>query len=208
MGAEAQVCPQCGWTFDVVALQSNTCRKCRSAYLVTSVAYLEKFDKPAIQKYIARYSEVLKTAPDDRDALLAMGICYLRLDLYELASQFLTKLIAVHPAEAAGYYYKSISGLKGRRPRTVTLTTIREIEQLLLTAMALEPQNARHDLLLAAVRHDYYALNGLRVPQPTPDQLLKDADGKHIDRREIRQGLTLAKIGPSPVDSVIGSLDS
>jgi hypothetical protein len=74
--------------------------------------------------------------------------------------------------------------------------------------MALEPQNARHDLLLAAVRYDYYALNGLRVPQPTPDQLLLGADGKHIDRREIRQGLTLAKIGPSPVDSLIGSLDS
>jgi tetratricopeptide (TPR) repeat protein len=208
VGTDAHVCPQCGWTFDVAAIQSNTCRKCRSALLITSVAYLEKFDKPAIQKYLARYSNILKTAPDDRDALLAMGICYLRLDLYELASQFLTKLIAICPSEAASYYYKTISGLKGRRPRTLSLTTIREIEQLLLTAMALEPQNARHDLLLAAVRHDYYVLNGLRVPPPTPYELVQGADGKYIDRREIRQGLALAKIGASPVDSLIGSLDS
>lgn len=205
MNDGVQVCPQCGWTFDTEALQKNTCRKCKSALLVTSVAYLEKFDRPAIQKYITRYSEVLKTSPEDADALLALGICYLRLGLHDMSAQFLTRLIQSHPAEAGGYYYKAISLLKGRKPRVVPLNTIRCAEQLLLTAMALQPDNARHDLVLAAIRHDYYAINGMRVPEPGVAELLAGASGKYLDRQEVQQGLTLAMVSQSPVHEVLRS---
>ncbi len=195
----AEVCSQCGWTFDTEALQNNTCKKCRSAILITSVAYLEKFDRPAIQKYIAQYSEVLKADPENRDGLLSMGLCYLRLGLFDLADKFLSKLMNAHPEEGSGYYYKAICCLKGRRPRTVTLGVVREAEQLILTAMTLEPANARHDVLLAAIRHDYYMLNGLRVPEPTPSELLSGIRGKHLDTREVEQGLALLNIPDSPI---------
>jgi tetratricopeptide (TPR) repeat protein len=199
MSEAAQVCPQCGWTFDMEALRANACKKCRSALLITSVAYLEKFDRPAIQKYITRYSNILKTAPDDRDALLIMGVCYLRLGLFDLATKFLSHLIDAHPEDAAGYYYKALCGFKGKRPRTATLNTVRDAEQLISTATTLEPGNARHDVLLAAVRHDYYAVNGLRMPEPTPKELLAGIAGKHLDTQEVEQGLALLNIADSPV---------
>ena len=85
MDAVAQTCSKCGWSFDIEALRANTCKKCRSAILVTSIAYLEKFDKPAIQKYIAQYTRALKGDPGDGDALLAVGICYLKLGLFDLS---------------------------------------------------------------------------------------------------------------------------
>ncbi len=192
-----ETCPQCGWTFDTEALQANTCKKCRSAILITSVAYLEKFDHPAIQKYIASNVEALKSDPDDQDALLSMGLCYLRLGLFDMAERFLGKLIDAHPEAASGYYYKAIGCLKGHRPRTVTLNTIRAAEQLLLTAMTLEPNNGRHDIVLAAIRHDYYVVNGLRVPDPSPAELLDGAQSKHLDRNEIARGLALMSI-PEP----------
>ena len=201
--SNAEICPQCGWTFDTEALRANSCKKCRSALLITSVAYLEKFDRPAIQKYIARNSEVLRHDPEDQDALLSMGLCYLRLGLYELAEKFLGRLMDAHPEAASGYYYKAIGVLRGRRPRVVTLNVIRTAEQLLLTAMTLEPDNGRHDVVLAAMRHDYYVVNGLRVPVPTPAELLEGAQSKHLDHNEIAQGLALMNIPESSFSAAI-----
>ncbi len=201
--SSAEICPQCGWTFDNEALQANSCKKCRSALLITSVAYLEKFDRPAIQKYIARNSEVLKRDPEDHDALLSMGLCYLRLGLCEMAEKFLERLIDAHPESASGYYYKAIASLRGRRPRVVTLTVVRAAEQLLLSAMTIEPGNGRHDVVLAAMRHDYYVVNGLRVPEPTPADLLLGAQSKHLDHNEIAQGLALMHIPESSFSAAI-----
>jgi tetratricopeptide (TPR) repeat protein len=193
----AEICPQCGWTFDTEALRANSCRKCRSALLITSIAYLEKFDRPAIQKYIARDSEVLKRDPENQDALLSMGLCYLRLGLYDKSEKFFERLIESYPEAGSGYYYKAIGMFKGRRPRVATMSATRAAESLLLTAMTLEPENGRNDILLAAVRHDYYVINGLRVPDPTPAGLVDGAQGKHLDRNEIEQGLALMNIPES-----------
>ena len=186
--AIAQTCSQCGWSFDTEALQNNTCKKCKSAILVTSTAYLEKFDKPAIQKYIAQYSQTLRDSPQDRDALLAIGICYLKLGLYDLADKFFKNLIDYHPAEASGYYYRAICIFKGKRPRTASLPVVRDAEQLISTALELDPANGRYDVLLAAIRYDYYILNGMRVPTPGPEILIASGMSKHVDFFEIQTG--------------------
>jgi tetratricopeptide (TPR) repeat protein len=199
----AEICPQCGWTFDIEALRANSCKKCRSALLISSVAYLEKFERPAIQKYIAHNAEVLKRDPEDQDALLSMGLCYLRLGLFELAEKFWGRLLDAHPDAASGYYYKAIGSLRGKRPRVHSLNTIRATEQLLLTAMTLEPDNGRHDIVLAAVRQDYYAMNGLRIPSPTSAELVAGAQGKLLDRNEIAQGLALMSIPESSFSASI-----
>jgi tetratricopeptide (TPR) repeat protein len=199
MAEVAQVCSQCGWSFDSEALQKNTCKKCKSAILVTSVAYLEKFDKPAIQKYIAQYTQALKADPQDRDALLALSICYLKLSLFDLADRFLRALIDAHAADPAGYYYRAISILKGKRPRTASLPVIREAEQLIGTALELDPANGRYEVLLAAIRHDYYILNGMRVPAPSPEDLVASAVGKYVDQREVEQIFGLINVGEGPV---------
>jgi tetratricopeptide (TPR) repeat protein len=199
MEAIAQTCSQCGWSFDVEALRGNACRKCKSAILVTSVAYLEKFAKPAIQKYIAQYAEALKADPQDCEALLAVSLCYLKLGLFDLADRFLRRLIDAHPADPSGYYYRAICILKGRRPRTASLPVIRDAEQLIGTALELDPANGRYDVLLAAIRHDYYVLNGMRVPVPTPEDLVEAAKAKHLDQLEVQQIFTLIGVGDGPV---------
>jgi tetratricopeptide (TPR) repeat protein len=199
MTAVAQTCSQCGWSFETEALQKNTCKKCKSAILVTSVAYLEKFDKPAIQKYIAQYTQALKADPQNRDALVAIGICYLKLGLFDLADRFLRQLIDAHPADPSGYYYRGFCILKGKRPRTASLPVIREAEQLIGTALELDPANGRYDVLLAAIRHDYYVLNGMRVPDLAPEDLVASAKAKHVDQLEVEQIFGLIKVSEGPV---------
>jgi tetratricopeptide (TPR) repeat protein len=199
MTAVAQTCSQCGWSFDREALQQNTCRKCKSAILVSSVAYLEKFDKPAIQRYIAQYSQVLRTDPQDRDALLAIGLCYLKLGLFDLADRFLRQLIDAHPADPSGYYYRAVCMLRGKRPRITSLSVMREAEQLIGTASELDPSNGRYEVVLAALRYDYYVLNGMRIPDPAPAILMANARTKHLDQLEIHEICRLIGITDGPV---------
>lgn len=194
MEATAQTCSQCGWSFDIEALRANACKKCMSAILVTSVAYLEKFEKPAIQKYIAQYTQALKANPQDADALLAVGLCYLKLDLFDLADRFFSRLIDAHPTDASGYHYRAICILKGKRPRTASLPVIRDAEQLVSTALELDAANGRHDILLATIRYDYYVLNGMRVPDPVPEILIASAEAKYVDRLEVEQIFQMLKI--------------
>ena len=171
--------------------------------LVTSVAYLEKFDKPSIHKYVTHYTHALKTDPQDRDALLAIGICYLKLALFDLADKFLRQLLHAHPADPSGYYFHGICLLKGKRPRVASLVVIREAERLIGAAMELDPTNGRYDVILAAIRHDYYVLNGMRVPDRTPEDLLASAEAKHVDRLEVEQSLALIKITSGPVSRYV-----
>jgi tetratricopeptide (TPR) repeat protein len=195
----AQICSQCGWGFDTEALRQNACKKCKSAILVTSVAYLEKFEKPAIQKYIAQYTQALKSNPQDADALLAVGVCYLQLGLFDLADKFFHRLVECEPATAPGYYYLAICLFRGKRPRCAALGTVREAERLAATALELDPLNGRNDWLLAVIRHDYYFVNGMSVPAPEPDELIDNANQKHVDQLEVEQVRRLLKIEDTPL---------
>lgn len=164
-----------------------------------TIANLSKLDKSTIQQHIAQYTQLLRAAPQDRDALLAISVCYLQLGLFEPSERFLRQMIETHPADPSGYCYRAICQLKGKRPRTTSLPVIREAEQLVATALQLDPTNGSYDVLLAALRHDYYVINGMRVPTPVPGDLIKSAKAKHIDLGEIEQILDLIKLSHEPV---------
>lgn len=166
---------------------------------VACIADLARFDKSAIQKHIAQCTQALKIDSQNRDALLAIGICYLKLGLFDLSDRFLGQVIDAHPGDPSGYYYRAICILKGRRPRTASLSVIREAEQLIDTALQLDPENGCYNMLLAAVRHDYYVLNGMRVPAPAPEELLASARAKHVDLLEVEQIFNLIKVSEGPV---------
>ncbi len=197
--AAGQTCSQCGWIFDCESLMNNMCKNCKSPILVESVAHLEKFEESAIKKFIAFYSKTLKGDSRDRNALIAIGVCYLKLGLFNLCDKFLWTLIDSHPDHPSGYYYRALSVFKGKRPRTASLPVVREAEKFLITATELDLENGRYDATLAVIKHDYYVLNGMRVPSPDPDALIDSAVEKHIDLLEIVQVLGLLHIPDGPM---------
>ena len=173
--------------------------------VVTSIADLAQLDTSTIQKHVASCTRVLQAEPGDRDALRALGICYLKLGLFDLSDRFIRQLIDRHPSDPSGYYYRAIALLKGKRPRTSALPVIREAEQLVDTALALDPADGRYNVLLAVLRHDYYVVNGMRVPAPAPAELIAGARSKRTDPREVDQLLDLLKINEGPARRMVRS---
>jgi hypothetical protein len=166
---------------------------------IANLRYLSQFNASNVQRYIAQHTQMLRGDPTDHEALLAIGVGYLMLGQYDLADRFTRQLIDVHPADPAGYCHRAICMFKGRRPRVATLQVVREAEQLLHTAQQLNPANGCYEALLAAIRHDYYVLNGMRVPPPTLEQLVAHAEAKRMGREEITHALRLIDIHDGPV---------
>lgn len=183
---KVETCPQCGAP---VKLGSNKCEYCGSEFIVTSLAYLDKFDKTGINKYINHYKQMLKNNPDDGEINCAMGICYLDLKLYDLAIKYFAKAMEQIPDYADVYYYYALALFKGRRPKVLTLSEIRKIEDYLNAAIQIDNTKSKYYYLWALIKYDFYIKNGLKVNPPTFEELITQAKSKIYEETEIRKML-------------------
>ncbi len=64
--------------------------------------------------------------------------------------------------------------IKGRRPKTIPFKEIKEIEQFINSALQLGDK-AKYYYLAAIINFDFYASNGMKVPQPDYNELFYNA---------------------------------
>ena len=197
---KVEACPQCGAP---VKLASNRCEYCSAEFLVTSLAYLDKFDKTGINKYVTQYKQMLKDDPDNGEVNLAMGICYLDLGLFDLATKFFAKAIEQIPDSADVYYYQALAQMKGKRPKVLTLTEIRKVEEYLNAATQLDNTKAKFYSLWALIKYDFYLKNGMRINPPTLEDLVAELATKQVERDEVSKMLKRVPVNDAEILSLI-----
>ena len=153
-----------------------------------------------------RYEQQVRDHPEQAQYHFALGLSYLDQGLYDLSAAALRRALGKTTHEADLLYYLALALIGGRRPRSLTLTTIRQIESYLTAAIRLEGRKPHYKLLLAAVKHDYYASNGLRIPPPPVDQLLYETANGEIDPKEVRLMLQHAPLPEGGLLSVVQKL--
>jgi len=183
---KVESCPQCGAP---IKLGLSKCEYCEAEFLVTSLAYLDKFDRTGINKYINHYKQLLKENPDDGELNCAMGICYLDLGLYDLATKYFAKAVEQIPDYGDSYYYYALALLKGKRPKVLSLTEIKNIEAYLNAALQIDNSKSRYYYLWALIKHDFYIKNGLRLNPPTFEDLIGEANVRPYEKKEIEKVL-------------------
>ncbi len=156
---------------------------------MASLACLDRFDKTGINKYINYYKQLLKESSDNGDLNCAMGICYLDLGLYDLASKYFAKVIEQIPDCGDVYYHYALTLFKGKRPKVLPLTEIRKIEDYLNAAIQIDDSKSKYYYLLALIKHDFYIKNGLRINPPTYRELISEADSRPYERSEVEKML-------------------
>jgi len=108
--------------------------------------------------------------------LLERALQLLKAHAYEQAMSVLNEVIIIDPSIPDVYYYLALASLKGKRPKLMSLSTVRTIEKHLQTATELDPNCGGHVYLLwALVKYDYYVLNGMSDHSPSIQQLLVQA---------------------------------
>jgi len=181
---KVEVCPQCGAP---AGASAKACEFCRAAFLVTSVSYLGRFDKDGVNKYLNLYKGMVKAAPEDGDSQFALGLCYLHLRLFDLAIRHFGRAVELMPESSDVYYYYALAMIRGRRPKTLSLNEVRQIEAYVSSAMQLDGTRAKYNYLAAILKYDYYLANGLRVPDPSAEELLTEASTKDHEGDEVER---------------------
>lgn len=137
--------------------------------------------QPSPQAYFAYYQTATQNCsnqPPDGSAFYALGYFYLKLQQYDRALSAFATALKLLPQEAEIYYYQALALIGGKRPKSLSLKTIKLIEQAAITAIQMDDRPAHYYYLLAILRFDYYWLNGLMVPSPSPGELLHRAKQK------------------------------
>jgi len=156
----------------------------------TSYSRLSSSSDDEIHSLLSHYKKMIANNPADPDAQYQLGLCYLQLRLYDLAIKAFEQTIDLDPAFADAYYYLGVSLIRGRRPKILKLNETERVEELLSAAATLKPKDAKFDYLAAIINYDYYAANGLTVPEPSYESLLAAADAKSYDSWEVERLLS------------------
>lgn len=164
-------CQGCGAN---LSPNNTTCEYCGSINVIKSKENPFSLDESLTKKYVNFYKDKVKAEPSDGEAVFALGLFYLRLKLYDLAIKNFANAIEIMPDESDVYYYYSLSLLKGRRPKTMTLSEVKKIEEYLNTAIQLNDKTAYYTFL-AALKYDFYKQNGFKVTNPNYFELLDKA---------------------------------
>ena len=197
---KVETCPQCGAP---VKLSVNKCEYCEAEFIVISLAYLDKFDKTGINKYINHYKQLLKDNPENGELNLAMGICYLDLGVYDLATKFFSKAIEQIPDYGDAYYYYALALIKGRKPKVLTLKEVKKIEEYVNAAIQIDNTKSKYYYLWALIKYDFYIKNGLKMRPPTLEELIEESNSKEYDRQEIDKMLQRIPVKDEEILNII-----
>jgi tetratricopeptide (TPR) repeat protein len=156
-----------------------------------------------VQKYATHFTKALGEDPNDGQANLALGLCYLQLNSHELAEKQFRKVIEMSPFTSEAYFYCALAMIRGRNVRTLSLSEVQRIEELLGTARGFDPSKAHYDYLLAILKGDYYRANGLMVNAPTDIELIEEARTKQQDDNEVYRLFELVPVSDEGIISAV-----
>ena len=106
-------CPNCGAP---VSTRQNNCEYCQSPVIITSFTNIADMPLPQISKYADSYKKTLAENPDSQDLNLSIGICYLRLKMYEKASASFEKAMEDNFDNPEPFFLAAVSLLRGKKP--------------------------------------------------------------------------------------------
>jgi tetratricopeptide (TPR) repeat protein len=175
-------------------------------HVVNTLADLDGVDEETKRDLREKYESQVRTFPEKAQYHVALGLSYLDRGLYDLAFASLERALGKTSKDASVLYYLALARIAGRRPRTLKLAAVQEIERLLAAATLSDRAPAHYKLLLAIVKFDYYACNGLRIPPPSVDQLLRESMQGEVSSREIRSMLHHVPISDSPILAAIRAI--
>jgi tetratricopeptide (TPR) repeat protein len=164
-------CKGCGAN---LSPEHTTCIYCLSENIVKANENPFNLDQKLTKQYANYFKSKVQNYPKDSNAVFSLGLFYLNLKLYDLSIKSFQKALELNPEEPEIYYYLALSLIKGRRPKSILFKEIKEIEQFNNTALKLGDK-AKYYYLAAIINFDFYASNGMKIPQPDYNELLNTA---------------------------------
>lgn len=163
-------CPGCG-----ASVNPNTkeCQYCGNPVIIKTIDTINKFTPLQLNKYALSYRKQLVVDPSDRELNRSMGLCFLKLKLYDKANEAFQRAITDNFEDANSYFYAAVGLLRGKKAFVTPRPDIDKAIEYLNAANMIAP-DANYYALLAYIKKDYFQRKYLRIT-PNWEEELKSA---------------------------------
>ncbi len=161
-------CPGCGAS---VAPDMKKCDYCGNPVIIHSIGAINTFNPLQLNKYALSYRRQLADNPDDKELSRSIGICYLKLKLYDKANEAFERAVTDNFEDADSYFYAAVGLLQGKKAFVASRADINKAVEYLNAANMIAP-NPVYSLMLAYIKKDYFDRKALCTTPSWSEELM------------------------------------
>ena len=165
--AEFYECPGCGAS---VSPDMKKCEYCNNPVVIHSIGAISTVSPLQLNKYALSYRKQLADKPDNRELNRSMGICYLKLKLFDKANEAFERAVTDNFEDADSYFYAAVGRLKGKKAFVAPRPDIDKAMEYLNAANMISP-NTVYTLMLAYIKKDYFDRKALCISPSWRDEV-------------------------------------
>lgn len=163
-------CPNCGGH---VSTEQKTCKYCKQPIMISSYSSVASIPLPQLNKYAGSYRKTLAEHPDNQEANTSIGICYLRLKMYDKAVEAFVKAMPDNFDSAEPFYLAAVALLQGKKAFVAPRANIDKALEYLNAATMIEMRPVFY-YFMAYIKCDYFERKYLNV-SPNYKEMLQTA---------------------------------
>lgn len=175
-------CPGCGRP---LSTDMQECPACHRPVVISSFNSIYELSALETNKYASAYQKALVNDPNNNKVNGALGMCFLKLKMYDKALSAFDKAIVDNFDNSETYYWAAVSILKGRKAFLCSRAEIDKAEEYLNAAIMIEPRGIYY-YFMAYLRYDFHSRKFLRV-NPDYKELIFEARQHHVSPTEVTQ---------------------
>ena len=175
-------CPGCGAP---VSTSHKQCVYCSRPIVITSYSDIQSFSPLDLNKYASAYRKAMVDNPDNDALNMSIGMCYLKLKLYDKALPAFEKAIEDNFDNSETFFYAAVCLLKGQKAFVTPRADIDKIEEYINAALMIEPRGMYY-YFLSYIKYDYFHRKYLNTT-PTWEEALKTAIDTGVSSADIKQ---------------------
>lgn len=175
-------CPNCNAG---VNTSMTECPACDKPIIFRQVSQASAMSMPLINKYLGTYRALEAKHPESKEINTAMGICFLRLRMYDKALLAFEKEMPENFDNAEPFFLAAVSLLQGKKPFLAQRAVIDKIEEYLNAATMIEMRPIFY-YFMSYIKKDYFDRKFLNTI-PTAIELISQANELGLQQYDIEE---------------------
>lgn len=181
------VCLQCGDSFAKDELKNGElCPSCERVYDdPPPYGQVAKISLPEVNKYVSAIQSHLAENTNSKRLNTSLGICFIRLKLYDKALPFFEKAMEDNYEDPYSYFYAAVCLLKGKKAFVSTRPEIDKMEAYLKAAADLDTKGIFY-YFMAYIKYDYFSRKAFKT-NPTWQEVLASATEAKVSEDDVAE---------------------
>ena len=175
-------CPNCNSGVDT---SMKECPACDKPIIIRQASQTSMMPMSLVNKYLGAYRALENQYPDNKDINTAIGICFLKLKLFDKALAAFEKAMPDNFDNAEPFYLAAVSLLQGKKAFLTSRPSIDKIEEYLNAASMIEMRPIFY-YFMSYVKKDYFERKYLNT-SPSWQELLEQAKENGLNSTDIEE---------------------